>query len=131
MIEQALCQPEKPSSLRSERLYKCTTPQMNKPSPNRYAGKCSTALWRTLPLCLALELRATKSLTSATPPPPVCFSLITWPPPDRTGQTVQAILFHANLRNFKPAAPKPSIPSRTAAGTGTGLTDWTITTRSW
>jgi hypothetical protein len=30
--------------------------------------------------------------------------------------------FHANFRNFKPAAPKPSMPSRTAAGTGTGTT---------
>jgi len=31
---------------------------------------------------------------------------------------------HANLRNFKPATPKPSIPNSTAPGTGT-----TVTTR--
>ena len=37
---------------------------------------------------------------------------------------------YANLRSFNPAALSPRIPSRTAPGTGTGLTDSTITTKS-
>ena len=31
------------------------------------------------------------------------------------------VIYYANLRNFNPAAPKPSMPSRTAPGTGTRL----------
>ena len=35
--------------------------------------------------------------------------------------TFVVAISYANLRNFNPAAPKPSIPSRTAPGTGTRL----------
>jgi len=36
----------------------------------------------------------------------------------------------ARLRSFTPTRLKPSMPSRTAPGTGTGLTDSTMTTKS-